>query len=63
HIKEEQEAGRIKKDLDVEETAKALIWLEERYLSEVFGRPSEVDPKVAIRVLQNIWLSTLYGAN
>ncbi|MBD0209908.1 TetR/AcrR family transcriptional regulator, partial [Acinetobacter baumannii] len=52
-----------KKDLDVEETAKALIWLEERYLSEVFGRPSEVDPKVAIRVLQNIWLSTLYGAN
>ncbi|ADI90788.1 HTH-type transcriptional regulator EthR [Acinetobacter oleivorans] len=63
HIKEEQEAGRIKKNLDVEETAKALIWLEERYLSEVFGRPSEVDPKVAIRVLQNIWLSTLYGAN
>ena len=63
HNKEEQEAGRIKKNLDVEETAKALIWLEERYLSEVFGRSSQVDPEVAIRVLQNIWLSTLYGAN
>ncbi|WDZ50109.1 TetR/AcrR family transcriptional regulator [Acinetobacter vivianii] len=60
HIRADQAAGQIKKDLDVEETAKALIWLEERYLSEAFGRSSPVEPEVVIRVLQNIWISTLY---
>ncbi|MBK5647033.1 MAG: TetR/AcrR family transcriptional regulator [Acinetobacter sp.] len=60
HIRADQAAGQIKKDIDVEETAKALIWLEERYLSEAFGRSSHVEPEVVIRVLQNIWISTLY---
>ncbi|NUF31652.1 TetR/AcrR family transcriptional regulator [Acinetobacter oleivorans] len=63
HIKAEQEAGKIKKNVEVEETAKALIWLEERYLSEAFGRTSQVKPEIVIRVLENIWISTLYGMN
>ncbi|WP_457788799.1 TetR/AcrR family transcriptional regulator [Acinetobacter baumannii] len=61
HIKAEQQAGKIKKDVEVEETAKALIWLEERYLSETFGHASQVEPEIVIQVLQNIWISTLYG--
>lgn len=60
HIRADQKAGKIKKDLDVDETAKALVWLEERYLSEAFGRSSQVEPEVVIRVLKNIWISTLY---
>ncbi|CAM0766163.1 TetR/AcrR family transcriptional regulator [Acinetobacter nosocomialis] len=63
HIKAEQQAGKIKKDVEVEETAKALIWLEERYLSETFGHASQVEPEIVIQVLQNIWISTLYGTN
>ena len=63
HIKAEQLAGKIKKDVEVEETAKALIWLEERYLSETFGHASQVQPEIVIQVLQNIWISTLYSAN
>ncbi|NNP74282.1 transcriptional regulator [Acinetobacter defluvii] len=61
HIRNEQIAGRIKKDFDVEETARALIWLEERYLFEVFGHSDPIDSELIIRVLQNIWISTLYG--
>ncbi|WP_427838187.1 TetR/AcrR family transcriptional regulator [Acinetobacter baumannii] len=63
HIKAEQQAGKIKKDVEVEETAKALIWLEERYLSETFGHASQVEPEIVIQVLQNIWISTLYSTN
>lgn len=63
HIKAEQLAGKIKKDVEVEETAKALIWLEERYLSETFGHALQVQPEIVIQVLQNIWISTLYGTN
>ncbi|ARD28778.1 transcriptional regulator [Acinetobacter lactucae] len=63
HIKAEQQTGKIKKNVEVEETAKALIWLEERYLSEAFGRTSQVKPEIVIRVLENIWISTLYGMN
>ncbi|WP_042874195.1 TetR/AcrR family transcriptional regulator [Acinetobacter haemolyticus] len=61
HIHEEQASGRIQKKLNVEETARALIWLEERYLVEAFGRLPHTDPKIVVNVLQNIWISTLYG--
>ncbi len=63
HIKEEQESGRINKDMNVEETARALVWLEERYLSEAFGRIPQGDPEIVVQVLHNIWLSTLYNSN
>ncbi|ENX37602.1 TetR/AcrR family transcriptional regulator [Acinetobacter courvalinii] len=61
HIREEQEIGRISLDIDVDETARALVWLEERYLSEALGRSPQADPKTVVKVLYNIWLSTLYS--
>lgn len=61
HIREEQEFGRISKPINVDETARALVWLEERYLSEAFGRTPQADPKVVVQVLHNIWNSTLYS--
>jgi hypothetical protein len=60
HIREEQARGRIGELPDVDETARALIWLEERYLSEAFGRSPQADPDVVVEVLLRIWLSTLY---
>lgn len=63
HIREEQLAGRITKEMNVEETARALILLDERYLTEVLGRSPQTDPKVVISVLYNIWISTLYANN
>ncbi|MBD2781428.1 TetR/AcrR family transcriptional regulator [Xenorhabdus szentirmaii] len=60
HIYKEQALGRISKDIEVEETARALIWLEERYLSEAFGRTPQADPKIVVKVLHNIWMSSLY---
>lgn len=63
HICEEQENGRISLELNVDETARALVWLEERYLSEAFGRTPQADPIVVVQVLHNIWISTLYRTN
>ncbi|MFC1397935.1 TetR/AcrR family transcriptional regulator [Acinetobacter lactucae] len=63
HIREEQLAERITKEMNVEETARALILLDERYLTEALGRSPQTDPKVVISVLYNIWISTLYANN
>lgn len=61
HIREEQARGRIGPLVDVDETARALIWLDERYLSEALGREPQTDPQLVVEVLHNIWTSTLYG--
>ena len=61
HIREDQSRGRIGVLADVDETARALIWLNERYLSEALGRTPQVDPQVVVDVLYRIWVSTLYG--
>lgn len=63
HIREEQARGRIGQLPDVEETARALVWLDEAYLRATFGRDSNADPEVVTQVLVNIWTSTLYGRN
>lgn len=60
-IRAEQAAGRTDPALDAEETARALIWLCERYLSEAFGRPPQEDVEKVVSVLEQIWLATLYG--
>jgi AcrR family transcriptional regulator len=60
-IRAEQRAGRTARDLDAEETARALTWLCERYLSEAFGRPPQEEVARAVDVLDRIWLATLYG--
>lgn len=61
HIRAEQARGRIGGLADVDETARALIWLDERYLSEALGRTPQADPAVVVEVLHRIWISTLYG--
>jgi AcrR family transcriptional regulator len=62
HIRSEQATGRTAADLDAHETARALVWLNERYLSEAFGRLPQDDPAKAVGILSRIWLATLYGA-
>jgi TetR/AcrR family transcriptional regulator, ethionamide resistance regulator len=60
HIREEQARGRIGDIGDVDELSRALIWLEERYLSEALGRTPQADPQTVVEVLYRIWVSTLY---
>lgn len=45
---------------DTEETARALVWMNERYLLETFGRHRQVDVDVAARVLSRIWHRVLF---
>lgn len=61
HIGSEQAAGRTSPQLDARETARALVWLNERYLSEAFGRRPQDDPERVVAILSRIWLATLYG--
>jgi AcrR family transcriptional regulator len=61
HIRSEQAARRTPRDLDAQETARALVWLNERYLSEAFGHGPQDDPSRVIGILSHIWLATLYG--
>jgi len=61
HILAEQAAGRTAQELDAHETARALVWLNERYLSEAFGRPPQDAPAKVVAILSRIWLATLYG--
>ena len=61
HIRSEQDRRRIGQDLDAEETARALVWLNERYLSEALGRAPQEDPAQVTAILARIWLATLYG--
>jgi AcrR family transcriptional regulator len=60
HIRAEQAQGGIAADIDAGETARALVWLNERYLSEAFGTMPQDDPERVVDVLERIWLSTLY---
>lgn len=42
------------------ETARALVWMTERYLLETFGRGPAVPPSVAADVLELVWRRTLF---
>ena len=47
---------------DPDETARALVWLNERYLVQTFGRrPFATDPETAAATLAEIWIRTVYG--
>ena len=49
HIEEEIEAGRVL-PLDAEETARALVWMMERYLNRSLGRrPADTPPRPSPR--------------
>jgi AcrR family transcriptional regulator len=61
HIEDEIGAGRIL-PLDARETARALVWMMERYLSLSLGREPASDPQVVVDTLTTIWGRVLYGA-
>ncbi|WP_433593853.1 TetR/AcrR family transcriptional regulator [Nocardia sp. CA-145437] len=60
-IIDDQDAGRISAELDAAETARALVWMDERYLTQSFGHTPPADPKRVVDALYNIWISALYG--
>lgn len=60
-IRREQSAARVSPRIDPEHTARALVWLNERYLYETLGRRPDSDPGPVVAVLGRIWLATLYG--
>jgi AcrR family transcriptional regulator len=45
---------------DIQETARALCWMTERYLTTTFGRPGSGDPATATEVLHAIWMRSVY---
>ena len=62
HIEAEIEAGRVL-PLDATETARALVWMMERYLNRSLGRhPAETPRETVAETLTTIWTRVLYGA-
>jgi AcrR family transcriptional regulator len=62
HIEREIAAGRMLA-LDAGETAKALVWMMERYLNLSLGREPITPPEVVAETLSTIWGRVLYGAD
>jgi len=60
HIEKEVEAGRIL-PLDARETATALVWMNERYLTLSLGREPAADRAIVAQTLVTIWSRVLYG--
>lgn len=60
HIREELAAGRAEAD-DPDRTAAALVWMNERYLTEALAREPVDDPAKVAEALLAIWTRTLYG--
>jgi TetR/AcrR family transcriptional regulator, ethionamide resistance regulator len=60
HIEEEMRAGRIL-PLDPAETAKALVWMMERYLNLSLGREPATPRELVAETLATIWTRVLYG--
>jgi TetR/AcrR family transcriptional regulator, ethionamide resistance regulator len=61
-IRTEQSRGRVPPTIDAEETARALVWLNERYFYDTLGQRPDADPAPVVAVLHRIWLATLYDA-
>jgi TetR/AcrR family transcriptional regulator, ethionamide resistance regulator len=60
HIEQEIATGRIA-PLDAGETARALIWMNERYLIETLGREPQAPLETVVDTLWAIWVRALYG--
>jgi AcrR family transcriptional regulator len=52
--------GRID-ELDARETARALVWMSERYLNEALGRLPRASAEIVVETLWMVWVRTLYG--
>jgi TetR/AcrR family transcriptional regulator, ethionamide resistance regulator len=61
HIDAEVAAGRLLR-LDAHETAKALVWMMERYLTLSLGREPLTPAKTVADTLATIWNRVLYGS-
>jgi TetR/AcrR family transcriptional regulator, ethionamide resistance regulator len=59
-IRAEQATGRIA-DIDADETARALVWLNESYLRDALGRAPIADAATVVDVIERIWIATLYS--
>jgi AcrR family transcriptional regulator len=62
HIDDEIAAGRILR-LSPHETAKALVWMMERYLNLSLGREPMTPAKTVADTLATIWNRVLYGVD
>jgi AcrR family transcriptional regulator len=61
HIEAEIDAGRVL-PLDATETARALVWMMERYLNRSLGRrPAATAPEIVADTLTTIWTRVLYS--
>jgi hypothetical protein len=47
--------------LDPRETARALVWMSERYLNEALGRLPRAPVEIVVDTMWRIWVRTLYG--
>jgi TetR/AcrR family transcriptional regulator, ethionamide resistance regulator len=56
------DAGRIA-PLDAVETARAFVWMGERYLKETLGRRPQMPVETVVDTLVEIWMRALYGAS
>jgi AcrR family transcriptional regulator len=62
HIEAEIEAGRVL-PLDPGETARALVWMMERYLNRTLGdAAAETSRETVAETLTTIWTRVLYGS-
>jgi AcrR family transcriptional regulator len=60
HIEAEMEAGRVL-PLNAGETARALVWMMERYLNRSMGRGRGEKRETIVETLTTIWTRVLYG--
>jgi AcrR family transcriptional regulator len=62
-LDEEVAAGRARRLADRHDTAHALVWMTERYLSRSFGSSSpRVSRQTAANTLYEVWVRALYDA-
>ena len=61
HIEQETRSGTIQ-GIDPGESAKALVWMVERYLYHSFGSARRVPPARVVEVIATLWSRALYRA-
>lgn len=60
-ISRDVEAGITPAELDPGETARALVFMTERYLIDAYGTPRASNTDAVVRTLETVWIRTLYG--
>lgn len=61
HLRSEMAAGRVELRSDPREIAKALIWMNERYLYLSLGGDARTPRTKVAETLQCVWVRTIYG--